>query len=114
MRKSRHKPVVLSQEQLCWLAGLLEGEGCFYSPKIGRKRWPAIRLEMCDKDVVEKVSRLWGRKLIPVKHMKPRRKQLYITKVVGFCALELMKLLRPHMGARRGKKIDELVHAGLM
>ena len=44
--------------ELAWLAGLLEGEGCFSMANAGAHRYPAVRVEMASRDVVERAARL--------------------------------------------------------
>lgn len=48
----------MRQIDIIWLAGLLEGEGCFNvrPEKNGQAR---VSIEMTDKDIVERVSRLF-------------------------------------------------------
>jgi hypothetical protein len=88
---------------LYWLAGLLEGEGCFtYSCS------PGIQLGMTDRDVVERVARLLERHVRGPYQYKANRKPVYYTEVWGIEAINLMGQLRPLMGARRAKKIWEI------
>lgn len=56
----------MKHTDLLWLAGLLEGEGCFNIRSDNRVR---IAVEMTDKDVVERVAKLFGTN---VSHRAPR------------------------------------------
>jgi hypothetical protein len=45
-------------------------------------------------------------------HVNPDRwKQTYKVQIKGSRAIEIMKILRPHMGLRRGERIDSIVSA---
>lgn len=89
---------------LYWLAGLLEGEGCFcyYAS-------PGITLGMTDKDVVEHVADLFCRHVRGPYKYGNQRKDVYYTEIWAADAIALMKELLPFMGSRRSKKIDEIV-----
>ena len=93
---------------IIYLAGLLEGEGCFRYES--RRVGPSIVLGMTDKDVVEKAALLLGsgvvmRKLHPDKLWKP----CYISKVHGRAAAGWMMTLYPLLGERRQAKIREVL-----
>ena len=99
----------LSELELGWLAGLLEGEGCFTTT--GRKRpYIAVCLQTTDADVIERAAEMIG---VPVHRMRTTSpmsaKPQYRTQLQGRRAAELMRLVRPHMGLRRGGRIDELL-----
>jgi hypothetical protein len=91
-----------------WLAGLLEGEGCFWCGKGGRV---LIRLAMTDQDIIERAAAVMGGHI-----EKPRRpnggshlKTVYAVRVRGDDAILWMQRLRPLMGRRRQSKIDEVL-----
>lgn len=86
--------------ELAWLAGLLEGEGCF---SYGRKdNCPRIALGMTDADVVKHVAilmggRFWG----PYRKDYPHSKLLYCTAISGYKAARLMSILLTFLSERR-------------
>lgn len=94
-------------EDLAWLAGILEGEGCFR-----RDAYPFVTLQMTDRDVVERAAILM---LAPKVHTETRtgRKPLYRAQVGGAKAIRLMRLLLRFMGQRRTARIQAIltVHA---
>lgn len=112
-----------SETEIAWLAGLLEGEGSFLIQRRGNWRsqiW--VSIQMSDKDVIERALQVFPstNKL----SYRDRTKQkgdpgvgrdfrrwsgAYSTKWAGYQAEELMRLVRPYMGERRGAKIDELL-----
>lgn len=109
MRRSRYKKATLKIEDLFWLAGLLEGEGCFTLSKCGRRKWPRISIQMIDEDVIQKTSKLFNRsywKTSPPS--KAGNKPLYKTHITGRPALHLMGCLFPLLSVRRQNKIKEI------
>lgn len=103
----------MTKMEKVWLAGLLEGEGCFIADTHGTNRRPhlIVALQMCDLDVVERAATLMngnvtrsGRK-IP----RPNESQSYRVKVGGAKAEKVMRAVRPFMGLRRSAKIDSLL-----
>lgn len=107
--------------ELAWLAGLLEGEGSFMtitSRWNGRSyRYARISIQMADLDVIEMARRISGveNKIYPPKNRERNRKQLHRLWIDGSKAVDLMRALRPWMGARRKNQIDVAIsnHQGL-
>lgn len=97
----------LLKEDLYWIAGLLEGEGCFHWAKSDS---PLISLAMTDLDIVTKVRDMMSpdSKISQIERTE-NRKTLYRFKVYGGSSIEWMKLLYPLMGIRRRGKINEIL-----
>jgi hypothetical protein len=93
----------MTEIEIAWLAGILEGEGCFMFRGTAK-----ISLQMTDEDVVVKVASLMGRPYRARKILE-NRKQVFVTESFGKQALEIMGLVKPHMGTRRSAKIDEVI-----
>lgn len=92
-----------------WLAGLLEGEGWFGERRgTGRSPRPMIALKMCDRDIVERVAKLFGGKAITKSQPEIGREQ-FTTRVVGHGAISIMRQILPHMGKRRSETIEMLL-----
>lgn len=91
-----------------WLAGLLEGEGCFIWYKQNGARYPRIQVTMTDLDVVQRVADILGGNSVQA-HAPDQFKRKYVTKITGTRAVEWMRILRPLMGQRRGSRIDEIL-----
>lgn len=89
-----------------WLAGLLEGEGCFGTGSSGS---PTIWLTMTDQDVVERVATLCMVGFSIRKPGKKDRKPAYSLHVCGEQALAVMRIILPFMGIRRAAKIREVM-----
>ena len=95
-----------------WLAGLLEGEGCFTtadSGTSGRYKTPLISLAMTDHDVVEaaanQMTRLGRRVLCRSIRCLPSGKRAYQVQTTGLPAMRIMLTILPFMGRRRAIKI---------
>lgn len=110
----RPKPDI-SEMDLAWLAGLLEGEGSFILEKRTRRpkekpEWiffsPRLQVAMLDQDVIARAAGLIGSKFWNRKSAEGRR-PLFETVASGWRASELMIQLRPHMGKRRRAQIDK-------
>jgi len=101
-----------AENSFSWLAGILEGEGSFLKGPPSAPNRPRIQLQMSDKDVIDKASRILGVKTkgpyMPSRakeHYKPR----YVSSLRGKKAVEVMKHLHPLMGQRRQTQITEAI-----
>ena len=95
-----------------WLVGLLEGEGCFMHSSPGAP--PRIAIHMKDEDVMQRVGRLFERKVIwlhPPSHRAKGWSPLWRCTLSGSPALDMMERLLPGMGERRSAKIVEILTA---
>ena len=102
-------------EEFFWLVGLLEGEGYFCKPLPSNPNNPMVGFETTDEDTAAMVSQLWGRKTTKRQRYNPRDsikhcKPIYILRMVGNDAVEMMKTFRPHMSARRQTQIDRAIN----
>lgn len=98
----------ITERELFWLVGLLEGEGYF-----GFEKWSQrVQVKMTDLDIVVKVAILFekitGRR--PVVHESPNRKNVkdslpYVIAIHGEDARTVMRMVVSHMGARRRRRI---------
>lgn len=95
---------------LQWLAGWLEGEGCF-TPANG---YPRITGSSTDEDVIVEVARILGAKVDGPRYYKGKvgqpLKALWRVNVHGEKSFIWMKKLYPLMrGSRRKNKIAEML-----
>lgn len=114
--KSNEKLTRLTQNNLTWIAGLLEGEGYFSlrvvqgNKKRNKYRVPAVACGMCDPDVVQRFAELVGASTYgPYMPSSISTIPVYRAVVSGQNAVRLMKLLYRHMGARRQAVIDSIL-----
>jgi len=133
----------MRQIDIIWLAGLLEGEGCF-NVRPEKNDQARVSVEMTDKDIIERVSRLFDSN-ISTREPRPAgtcsgckepaskciiareaargetppnvlngfgmgwTKRSYQTAIYGDRAKNLMRLVFPFMGSRRGEKIEAIL-----
>lgn len=97
---------MLSPSNLGWLAGLLEGEGCFSLTGTSRTT-PTITLVMTDQDVMERAADVMGAPSIWMPKLRPRRKQTYRFALSGSRAVGWMMTLYPFLGSRRKARLRE-------
>ncbi len=101
---------MIPEDDLHWLAGLLEGESSFMESCPSHPNCPRISLMMTDLDIVQRAAGILGVSL----HSYPSKKGYKPTHQLalkGKQAVEVMKQLRPLMGARRQAKIDHAIAA---
>lgn len=103
---------------LYWIAGLLEGEGCFYlTTRRNSDGSPrpllSVLCQMTDEDVIERLAELIG--FGNVNRREPKQSN-WKPVWTWQCSdverlLPLLTALRPIMGARRADKIDQMLTA---
>lgn len=99
--------------ELTWLAGLLEGEGCFILNS--RRKNPnhrksiQVSLAMSDEDVVRRAAALMGTTVNVMREARGTHSKMWRTLASSQKAEDLMLAVRPHMGERRGAKIDAIL-----
>jgi hypothetical protein len=96
-----------TNEEILWLAGLLEGEANFHLNKNGAI---AIKLSMTDEDVVQKAATIMDARMCASYQPKnPSYKRVFGCVLGNRPAYDLLKLLLPHMGVRRSARIQEML-----
>ncbi len=103
----------MTQEELHWFAGLMEGEGTFFVQKnyVGKKcyYYPQLSILMSDRDVIERVGELVDAKVFSYQPPLPSKKRLYRVTLLGRRAVWWMKRLLPLMGKRRAERITGIL-----
>lgn len=100
----------ISDNDLHWLAGWLEGEGSFMKGSPSAPSQVKVKAEITDEDVVQKASIILGVSYAKVNRItKPHYKPTWTIMVRGSNAIELMHLLRPLMSKRRQQQIDDAI-----
>lgn len=99
---------LLTDGELGWVAGLLEGEGSFDSG--GRPGGLRIQVAMTDLDVLERLAQVVGTGTVngPYKY-QAKQKPYWRWTVRGTWAMILAARIRPNMGARRRQRITALL-----
>jgi hypothetical protein len=94
-----------------WLAGLLEGEGSFIANRATRSSYPVIKVEMCEREVIERAARLLDTRVWLVAPSTEGWRPTYVAQIAAHRAAEWMRALRPYMGLRRTAAIDAALSA---
>lgn len=95
---------IISDNALFWLAGLLEGEGCFRYQES-----PMIELQMTDEDIVSRAATITQRKYSKKSNTTKTGKNIYHLRIFSQHAIDIMSELHPLMGARRRSQIEEVM-----
>ncbi len=101
---------MITSQQIYWLAGLLEGEGCF-SHQAGT---PRVTINMTDKDVIENIKQRFKVGYLfyrgnPEKEKHPNYKPQYSWYALGKEAIGIMLSVYTLLGKRRQEKIREIL-----
>lgn len=87
---------------ILWIAGLLEGEGCF----TWSQHAAHIRLAMTDEDVVARAARILGTTSLRSRPPGARgKRRVYLTQLCGRRAIGWMLTLYPLLALRRRERI---------
>lgn len=101
----------ISETQLAWFAGLLEGEGTFGLDARPGQRYkvstsppsPYIKIAMTEKDVIEKAAKMVGKNVNSPKRLTSTGKEIYILNIGDRASLRIiLPRLLPYLGERRG------------
>ena len=98
--------LLMTDQEKGWLAGYLEGEGCFLTSPTGS---PGIKVCATDFDVVEKYGNLVHRPVRGPYADKRGFKQKWEVNLYGENSIKIMKIILPLMGERRKMKISEII-----
>jgi hypothetical protein len=113
--------LINNEQERGWLAGYLEGEGCFHLKRTsykakdgGLRRYvqPTIALASTDLDIVKRVQRMIGGSIYKKRadRLGPHDKQSWQLHIGGRDrCIDIMLAIRDLMGERRRVKIDELL-----
>lgn len=98
----------MNDTETAWVAGLLEGEGCFHLKK---KYGSYINCSMTDEDVIRRLHALVGCGTVtPVQPRKEGYKRVWTWRTGAREDVErLCVLLLPWMGERRSEKIHSIL-----
>ena len=96
--------------EIAWLAGIIEGEGCFISV-LGKNPNFRIQVKMTDKDIIDRIQKITNLGSTNVEVMKnPRYKTCYHWKIcIQSDVAALMMTIYPFMGERRRARIKLLL-----
>jgi hypothetical protein len=100
----------MHKTDVAWLAGLLEGEGCFGVRKnaVGGAVTPFVQLQMTDQDIVERFVVLTSAAPMRSREL-PSGKTAWSAGVTCRKAVAVMAAVLPMMGQRRSAKIKDAI-----
>jgi len=110
-------PNHMSDLELGWAAGILEGEGCFFvttrkTAKYGPYVYARVMVCMTDRDIIERLQHVTGVGVLERVRQRKDPKHKPISQWI-VCrnqeAIELMVAVYPHMGTRRQARIREVL-----
>jgi len=101
-----------------WLAGWLEGEGCFSIRKIkqGSRQYdyPIVTASSTDFDTLERVQSIAGGKIYEARPQNPNHSMCWRWQLYGKDeATSLMLTLLPLMSKRRRERIQEVLETAV-
>jgi hypothetical protein len=101
----------LTEAEVAWLAGFLEGEGSFY---MKRQRsdylMPMVKVGGTDLDTIQYAAQLLGNPAVQFERRRQAHwKDQWKVYKHGQPAVEVMKQILPWMGSRRSEKIREII-----
>ncbi len=103
----------MKEKELYWLAGILEGEGCFLTrkDKDGHIKSWGIECSMTDEDIIRKIYSIYqGGRLTYTEPKNPKHKPQWRWCLNKRKHLDhLLPELLPLMGSRRSNRIKEML-----
>ena len=102
----------MNQNELYWLAGLLEGEGGFNTWQPHNRRYPTAILQLCmtDEDTVKRAAKLMKHHKAIVSYELPSGKTAWRVQLVQKEPLtKLLFKLQPLMGKRKQDQIETML-----
>jgi len=90
-----------------WAAGLLEGEGSFFTKTNGHT--PIVSCQMTDLDVLDSLHSLFGGNLRSYDKRESHHKQSWTWSISGDKAINLLEKILPYMHQRRTEKIHTII-----
>ena len=99
-------------EDIAWAAGLFEGEGTISVPP-GRPRSVVLKVDMTDRDVLERFTRIVGVSHVRATHSSnPLRGSKPQWRWFASSSTDVLRILRmflPYLGERRTAKAQEAI-----
>src|SRR5436309_15523976 len=96
--ESHQRCTNVEELELHWLVGILEGEGTFLRGAPSRPGTPILRVSMTDRDVVDRVAKLFGRAVVRLRRRRPHHKLPYSTSIKVAPATRVMYGVRALLG----------------
>nr|YP_002000412.1 putative LAGLIDADG homing endonuclease [Oedogonium cardiacum]YP_002000466.1 putative LAGLIDADG homing endonuclease [Oedogonium cardiacum]ACC97274.1 putative LAGLIDADG homing endonuclease [Oedogonium cardiacum]ACC97302.1 putative LAGLIDADG homing endonuclease [Oedogonium cardiacum] len=110
----------ISDVDIAWMAGLLEGEGSFGLDKRSKQRYEKstsppgayVKISMTDEDVIEKMAKLVNKTYYSPTRLTKKNKKVYILHIGDReSLLALLPRLFPYFGKRRQAEVQVCIDA---
>jgi len=100
-----------ANHEFWWLVGLLEGEGSFQKAVPAKTFHDAkIDFKCTDLDTMKRASTaMGGSSILTNKPVEPHHKPQYRVQIVGTRAIQIMRMIKPHMSKRRQGQIAKVL-----
>ncbi|MGH9979293.1 MAG: hypothetical protein ACRD8Z_26190 [Nitrososphaeraceae archaeon] len=97
---------MITTKDMGFVAGLLEGEGCFFF-----RNSPTIQIQMTDEDTIVKLRSIisTGSSVVVKKAKNPNHKTAFSLTIMGDLAIQWMMIIYPFLCRRRKEKIREII-----
>ena len=96
----------MSDTDIAWAAGVLEGEGSFSLCGGNSIR---VMCTMTDIDILERLQKIFGGKIASIRKREEHWKDAWAWTIFADDALTCMRSILPYMGVRRSEKINMLI-----
>lgn len=100
----------MTEGQIGWVAGIIEGEGTIAVPP--GNIYPSIRVEMADKDIIDRLQSITGLGKVVMRKTKqqPHHKTKWVWSVCARAeVISLIEEITPWRGERRLDRINQAV-----
>jgi hypothetical protein len=101
----------MTDAETAWVAGLLEGEGCFMTEQTHGKMRGRVAIQMTDEDVLLRLATVVGTGSVVSadRASRPDRKPIWQWRIQSRAdVLSLTDQIYPHLGKRRRARIEQI------
>lgn len=92
----------MKPEQLAYIAGFIDGEGCISLAKRGKYITPSLQISNTDYDILEWIGGFYGLKVYDkIADRRPTRKPSYRLAVFGDKAIQILKDILPYLRVKK-------------
>jgi|SRR6185369_2741093 len=99
---------MITVKEIAWVAGIIEGEGC-----IRFNGTPKITIKMCDKDIIERLAKIFGKPVYSHLSNNKIYSSQYAVYVTSVSAVEWMFTVYSFLGIRKRKQVDDAIRRWL-
>lgn len=101
----RQPALEIHREDAAWLAGLLDGEGCFDTVRGN----PRVRVKLSDFDLVIRAASLMDATTHETRPDNLNHRPLLTAQITGEQAVRVMRTILPWLSSRRAARVTQIV-----